>query len=197
MSNNAPHPVRERPDVDPRVRRSTHALGSALIELIQERDFDDITVQAILDRAGVGRTTFYAHYRNKEDVLHSSYDRVFSAFDAMVERPTPGTPRLFPVTEFLEHVAESRTLLHALRSAGRMEDAWALCAGYATRLIERRLASFAGIAPSTPRALLARMLAGALMEAVRWWEDHGASVTPAAMDAAFHELARGVVRRPG
>jgi hypothetical protein len=40
------------------------------------------------------------------------------------------------------------------------------------------------------------MLAGALVEAIRWWQDHPAAATPAAMDAAFHEFARGVLRAP-
>src|SRR5690606_15510626 len=81
MSNNAPAPVRNA-DPDPRVARTTHALGRALIELIQERDYDEITVQHILDRAGVGRATFYAHYRNKDDALHSNYERLFALFEA-------------------------------------------------------------------------------------------------------------------
>ena len=46
---------------DPRVLRSRRALGDALVELLHERRFDDITVQDILDRASVGRATFYAH----------------------------------------------------------------------------------------------------------------------------------------
>jgi hypothetical protein len=44
--------------------------------------------------------------------------------------------------------------------------------------------------------LLARMLAGALVGSVQWWQDHPAVATPAEVDAAFHELARGVLRRP-
>lgn len=66
--------------------RSTYALGHELIELIQERRFAAITVQDILDRAGVGRTTFYTHYRTKEDVLHSRYERVFRWLEALSER---------------------------------------------------------------------------------------------------------------
>jgi hypothetical protein len=41
------------------------------------------------------------------------------------------------------------------------------------------------------------MLAGALVESVRWWQDHPGAATPAEVDAAFHQLARGVVRRVG
>lgn len=196
MSNNSPAGVRDSSEVDPRIVRTTHALGRALIELIQERDFGGITVQSILDRAGVGRTTFYAHYRNKEDVLHSSYERLFTALEPMLERPSPIGARLFPVTEFLTHVGEAQGIVTALRGAGQMEDLWALCAGYAARTIERRIESSAGVSSGIPRPLAARMLAGALVETIRWWQDHPSAATPAEMDAAFHELARGVLRKP-
>jgi hypothetical protein len=39
------------------------------------------------------------------------------------------------------------------------------------------------------------MLAGALVESVRWWQDHPGAATPAEIDAAFHQLARGVLQR--
>ena len=197
MSNNSAARVREPADVDPRIARTTHALGRALIELIQERDFRDITVQNILDRAGVGRATFYAHYRNKEDVLHSSYERVFATFELMLDRsPSSAATRLFPVAEFLTHIGEAHGVVTALRRAGQLDDAWALCAGSAARTIERRIERSAGVTPRISRPLVARMLAGALMETIRWWQDRPSAATPAEMDAAFHELARGVLRAP-
>jgi AcrR family transcriptional regulator len=194
LSNIATATVRDPAAVDPRVARSTYALGRALIALIQEREFDDITVQQILDRAGVGRATFYAHYRNKEDALHSSYERLFEALEPWLARPSAVGPRLFPVTELLEHVAESRGVVDALRRDGRLDDVWSLLADHAARLVERRIALFAADASPIPRPLAARMLAGALVEAIVWWLDHQSAATPAEMDAAFHELARGVLR---
>lgn len=193
MSNNSTAAVRDLTEVDPRIARTTHALGQALIELIQERDFAEITVQNILDRAGVGRTTFYAHYRNKEDVLHSSYEQLFSLFEALLERPSPAGYRLFPVSEFLAHVGDANAIVAGLRSGGRLEEAWALFTGYAASIIERRLQNRT-VPADVPKQLIARMLAGALMQSLEWWTDHPASATPARMDAAFHELARGYLQ---
>jgi len=42
--------------------------------LMHEKNFDDITVQNVLDRAGVGRSTFYVHYRDKEDLFLSDVE---------------------------------------------------------------------------------------------------------------------------
>jgi hypothetical protein len=56
---------------DARVRRTRLQLGTALLNLIIEKPINDVTVQDILDRSGVGRSTFYLHYRDKDDLLVS------------------------------------------------------------------------------------------------------------------------------
>ena len=50
---------------DRRILRTRDTLGDALVALMQEKSFDHITVQDLLDRAGVGRSTFYVHYRQE------------------------------------------------------------------------------------------------------------------------------------
>lgn len=54
---------------DRRVRRTRDSLHRALIELMIERGYDRVTVSDIIARADVGRSTFYAHYRDKDDLL--------------------------------------------------------------------------------------------------------------------------------
>ena len=71
MSGNA-RPRRRKPDR--RVRRTRNLLGDALMVLIQEKSFDAITVQELLDRAGVGRSTFYEYFRDKNDLFVSDLD---------------------------------------------------------------------------------------------------------------------------
>ena len=61
----------EKPKLDRRTARTRNLLGDALIELIQEKPFDSVTVQDVLDRAGVGRSTFYVHYKDKDDLFFS------------------------------------------------------------------------------------------------------------------------------
>ena len=55
--------------MDKRKERTRRAIQQAFVELIAERGFSDVTVQDILDRTGVGRATFYAHFHGKEDLL--------------------------------------------------------------------------------------------------------------------------------
>ena len=68
---------------DRRVQRTRQLLLSALMSLLSERGFDKLTVQGIINRANVGRATFYAHFVDKEDLLVQAMDP-FSA--ALKER---------------------------------------------------------------------------------------------------------------
>src|SRR4029453_6969780 len=64
---------------DRRVRRTRELLRRALLSLVQEQGYERITVQDILDRADVGRSTFYAHYRDKDDLLLSGFEDIRAA----------------------------------------------------------------------------------------------------------------------
>jgi AcrR family transcriptional regulator len=59
---------------DRRVQRTQQLLEAALLSLIKQKPFDAISVQEIIDRANVGRATFYAHYDNKVDLLASGFE---------------------------------------------------------------------------------------------------------------------------
>ena len=54
---------------DRRIQKTRKLLSQALIQLILEKGYENVTVQDILDRANVGRSTFYAHYENKDLLL--------------------------------------------------------------------------------------------------------------------------------
>src|SRR5436190_13555719 len=60
--------------VDRRVQRTRQLLHAALMSLIQEKGFESLSVQDIIDRANVGRATFYAHFDSKEDLLASGIE---------------------------------------------------------------------------------------------------------------------------
>ena len=67
--------------VDRRIQKTLHLLQQALTELITEKDYDAITIQEILDRANVGRSTFYAHFENKDQLLRSILTHLNEQFD--------------------------------------------------------------------------------------------------------------------
>lgn len=84
-------------DNDRRVRRTRAALHRALIELMIERGYDRFTVQDILDRADIGRSTFYAHFRGKDDLLVVSGTEFLRA--AITQRPGDPIHTLFDLAD--------------------------------------------------------------------------------------------------
>src|SRR5438477_9469811 len=69
--------------MDRRIDKTRKLLQNALTELIYVQDYDAITVQMVLDRANVGRSTFYAHYESKDQLLLSLLDGLGEDFAAL------------------------------------------------------------------------------------------------------------------
>jgi AcrR family transcriptional regulator len=66
---------------DRRVRKTRKLLQDALMELVAEKGYESVSIREILDRANVGRSTFYAHFQDKEQLLHSILDRLDELFE--------------------------------------------------------------------------------------------------------------------
>src|SRR5450759_3977791 len=94
--------------IDRRVRRTRDVLGDALVDLMHEKPFAAITVQQVIDRADVGRSTFYTHYRDKDDLFLSDVEDFFEAISTMLERNCEDSKRVAPVRELFTHVAEAK-----------------------------------------------------------------------------------------
>lgn len=60
--------------IDRRIQKTKDILSRALVSLIREKDYDTITIQDILDRSNVGRSTFYTHFENKDQLLIAGND---------------------------------------------------------------------------------------------------------------------------
>ena len=104
---------------DRRVQRTIQLLHEALLALIQEKGFEALTVQDILDRADLGRATFYAHFDNKEDLLLSGFEHLRASLREHQRRAlashTGSDQRLFAFSrEIFEHVAAYRNVFRRM-----------------------------------------------------------------------------------
>jgi AcrR family transcriptional regulator len=182
----------ERPilKMDRRVRRTRGALGDALLTLMQEKPFAAITVQQVLDRAGIGRSTFYAHYCDKDDLFLSDLEDFFELMSTLLLRQQEVSNRVAPVRELFAHVAEMRRLHAALIAADKLGDFLEMGREYFARTIGERLAQLPRsqmIAPAQ-RTAMAQAFAGALLSLMSWWIHHGAPTSPQEMDNLYHQM---------
>jgi AcrR family transcriptional regulator len=175
---------------DQRIVRTRDRLGDAIIQLIQEKPFDSVTVQDVLDRAGVGRSTFYVHYSDKDDLFISDVEEGLGMMATALSRNKDKSDRVFPVREFFVHVADVKRFYAALVESGKINDIWELAQGLFARGIAERLAEIPrarGLDPAR-RAALGQAHAGALLSLLKWWLDQSKRESPEHMDELYHSM---------
>jgi AcrR family transcriptional regulator len=180
---------RRKPDA--RIRRTHERLGAALVSLIQEKPIDNVTVQQVLDRASVGRSTFYLHFRDMNDLLLSQLEEFLETMSTSLSIRKEESHRVLPVAEMFAHIgSKNNKIYRALADSGRLNDFFDLAQGYFSRGIEQRLRESKRVPKVPPRELAARAsaLAGSVLSLLRWWLDRGAKEPPRYMDELFHRI---------
>lgn len=175
---------------DRRVCRTRRSLSRALVELMMEKRYTAITVQDVIDRADVGRSTFYAHYRDKEDLFLSQWKRLLDWFAAQIEWEKANERHFIPVEKFFRHVQESQSFYNALARSGKVNLIYKTGVDFLRESIERGLTSFLADKPrpSVPIQLLSNYIASEVLAQLKWWADHNMPYPPERMDEIFHEL---------
>src|SRR5690606_21046634 len=86
---------------DRRVDKTRKALRKAISELIEEKPYEDISVTELVERANIARSSFYAHFRDKDDLLLSGFQEigVSSADDIFVEADGDGSYPKFAIVQ--------------------------------------------------------------------------------------------------
>ena len=182
-----------RKPLDARTERTYRALSSALVDLMQSRDLGDITVQDLLDRAGVGRATFYSHFRSKDDFLFTDLERMLAMLESHFDRTSTRTTRVAPVGELFEHLKDVRGFAEAVERSGHMEAVFDIASGHFARIIERRLKTLAAQPRELPLSAAARVFGAMAMELGKWWLSRPTQLSAQDMDDRFHELVwRGI-----
>jgi AcrR family transcriptional regulator len=182
--------------MDRRVQRTQDVLHQALISLIVEKGYEVITVQDIIDRANVGRSTFYTHYVGKQDLLRSGLKHLSQHLLAhqRAALALKGTPRerafAFSLALF-EHVNSYRAVYHAI--VGRQSGTVVISElrGLLADLVRNDLKTLPLNERSSdlPKNAVIHFVVGALMSVITWWLDERSKLSPAEADAIFRRLA--------
>lgn len=173
---------------DRRVRRTRQALNEALIELVLEGPYDDIQVADIIARAEVGRSTFYQHYSNKDDLLRQSLAGAFEALAEIVGYAYDPSRLEFWATEFWNNRKVGRILLSGQTRPFLNRQLGQLIEAHLTRLFRTSTG-----APVAPPALVAMSLAQAQLGLIHAWQMGTVASTPAAIAETLRRLTAGAV----
>lgn len=175
---------------DRRSQRTRQLILSALMGLMVEKSYDAITVQDLLDRANIGRSTFYSHYFDKEDVLMALAEQMLEMLSQQFSQRDAGQG-IFPSLELFQHTLQHRQQFRAMLRGHAREVVWDAAQTSLSRTIEQRLSATLATkrSPSVPLPVISEYLAGAFLTLLKWWLETETPYSPAQMDDMFQQLA--------
>jgi len=177
---------------DRRVRRTRKLLHDAFLSLAIEKGYEKTTIQDILDRADVGRSTFYVHYQDKEALLTASFDEMREQLERQLA-DVPATSPIdvaLPAALLFEHAYRNQRVYRALCG----HQGGALVQRYLRRLLgdllRRHLRpQFSQTGTEVPAEVAAEFYTSAALGLLVWWIDHEFCRGPTWLAATYRMLA--------
>jgi AcrR family transcriptional regulator len=193
----------EEKRTDRRITRTQSALRKALLELIQEKDYDSITVEEITARADLARTTFYLHYRDKEELLLDYFNEMigermqqFAQIPLSILAHPPGEGGqsgvpVRPIAAVFQHAAENASLYRlVLDGQGMLRIAEQLrrTVNQSAKEMLTSKVSQEGLKLEMPVDLLVHCFVGAFLASLAWWLEQEMPCSPEEMARRFRLL---------
>jgi AcrR family transcriptional regulator len=169
---------------DRRSLRTRKMLWEALIALIQEKEYAEITIQDIADRANVNRVTFYLHYRDKRDLLESSVEVIFNDLNSKI---TPLTGENFRsdipqegMVLVYRYIAENAAFYRIILGENGIPFLVNRFRKYLGELtIQRfRLLTTPESQGRVPLEIVAEYAAGSIIGLINWWLENDMPISP-------------------
>lgn len=182
---------------DRRVQRTQRLLHQALMSLIVEKKYESITVQDILDRADVGRSTFYLHFQNKDELLFNGFQYLQSFLDSALQTSQAPTPNSYErIVGFslpmFKHALEYRRVNRALLGSSAenvvRRRIHSVLAGIVSRELKLELQERKRNDVSVSPELLAHFVVSTYTSVLAWWLNSKNPVPPEEIDAAYRCL---------
>lgn len=182
---------------DRRIRRTRQVIQDALIALIREKGFETVTVQEIVDRADVNRSTFYFHFQDKYDLLEQSNREMLQAFTLSLQQPRETPPpcqlaKMESAEKHFEHIAANATYYKVmLRELGVPDFAKQMKLAIADAFYQKLdivLTDEQGT--KIPREMLCSFTASAHFGLIEWWLENDLIYSPAYMVNVLNQLVK-------
>ncbi len=180
---------------DRRINRTRRLMQEALMALIVEKGYEAITVQDILDRADVGRSTFYAHYRDKDELLLSGFDNLRTLFEqqqqSLLSAKHGGNgPEFNMILELFRHTGQHHKLYKAIagKQSGEMIMKYLHRYLYDMLVVPHKALWKNKSAPPVPVELTTYWIVSSLLSLMVWWLDNNMPYSAEKMDEMFRRL---------
>ena len=186
-------PVRKRNVTDRRIQKTQNLLRGALVSLIGEKPYDSIAVKEILDRANVGRSTFYTHFRDKDELLVSG---IHDMIGAIHSPPQSGDKKHIAVLWFSLPIfqyhhqhrhaggdrmgARGRAILH-----GHLRT---VLATFIAEVVKKDFRAGEKRSRQIPADLLSEYIASTFVLVLNWWLDKKMPMPPKGINELFYRL---------
>ena len=190
---------------DRRIQRTRQSLRTALMELIKEKDYDALSIEEITERANVGRTTFYLHYKDKEDLLMEEFSTIlyeramvlseipFSVWLPVSEEDLEKNKSLQPLLLVFEHIQNNSKLYYLLlqssNSSKIIERIRKITTDSIVKFVEaKKETDPIPLLSEVPIEFFAAFFSGALISVVSWWISEDMRHSPEEVTNMFRSL---------
>ena len=167
--------------MDRRQRKSREAIFSAFISLLENKNFSNITVGEIIDRADVGRATFYAHFETKDFLLKELCEELFChIFDAENSEENPHKhiftcyDAVSPFLHLLRHIEKNDNAITTLLAGKNNELFWRYFKAELDKMVKSYLPMFESRRhEKIPDGFWEDHISATFTSSVRWWIEGG------------------------
>ncbi|MFD0672877.1 TetR/AcrR family transcriptional regulator [Cohnella sp. GCM10027633] len=164
---------------DMRVMRTRKLLWNALLDLLEAREFDSLTVQEICDAAMVHRTTFYKHFEDKFALLSYGLAKMDELFAG-----TSYEERIFHPMRLMMRFADAKEFRVLAKAAGESSFLNEMLTKHGAEALKRDMlrAQANGMNFKVPVEMMAAFYSGAASGLCTWWMNDGARIPPEQID---------------
>jgi AcrR family transcriptional regulator len=167
--------------MDRRSEKTKEAIEQSFYQLLSEKKYREITIQDILDRANVGRSTFYSHFHTKDELVTTICLKLFERAHAngTLESSTA-------IAGLLHHIRENRKIIRGIffSSSGELfENVFKKY--FNTKIESAFLSSYTEKETGIPKDFLLNHISGSFIELVKWWDKNNMKQTPEELTKYF------------
>ena len=197
--------VQENRTQDRRVRRTRRALREAMLDLMEEKGYDQVTIEELTERADIGRTTFYLHYSAKQDLLLEQFGELLdqlvvqlsqiplSSWQQARESFTVEEHPSQPICMIFQHAADNKDLYQIVLQGEGVDQASDRLQVIMTNAVNTFLSHKLGeesdqLTLQIPIELFGNYFAGAMLGVIKWWLEADMPYTSQEMEDIFFQM---------